>query len=177
MIISLSEKANQRPTLRVLNGGFHLYQSNRSGFTLIELTLVLLLASILAAVAVPRWTTALQSFRVANAAHRVAADLALAKATAYSSSASRTVTFSVSNNQYTVGGVKSLNRASGPYVVVLSTDPYRSQFVSVWGQTSEQTITFDGFGKPNRGGTIVVASGGCQKSIVVDAESGVAVVP
>jgi prepilin-type N-terminal cleavage/methylation domain-containing protein len=148
----------------------------RGGFTLIEMAIVLLITAILAAVAVPKWANALQSFRAATAASRIAADLALAQSAAYSSSAPKTVTFTVGSSQYTIAGVAPLNRAVGTYTVSLTDHPYRCSLVSVWGQTNQQSITFDGYGKPSCGGTIIVAAGGNLKSIVVSAESGLAVV-
>jgi prepilin-type N-terminal cleavage/methylation domain-containing protein len=148
----------------------------RVGFSLIELSIVVVIMSILAAVALPRWSDSLHSFRAANAASRIAADLSLARSAAYSSSTSRTVTFDVSAGLYTVEGVTPLNHSTGPYVVTLADDPYRSRLVSVWGLTGQQSITFDGYGRPNTGGTIVIASGNLQKSIVVNANSGTAVV-
>ena len=140
------------------------------------MSIVMLLTAILTAVAVPKWANALQNFRASSAASRIAADLALARSFAYSSSTSRTVTFAVASSSYTVDGVTPLNRASGTYVVSLNEDPYRCTLVSVWGQGGSQTITFDGYGKPNKGGTIIVAAGNAQKSIVVSAQTGAAVV-
>ena len=144
-------------------------------FTLTELTAVLLLISILTVVAAPKWTASLQQLRVSNAANRIVADLARAQSAAYSSSASKTITFTVSSSQYTVSGTTSLNLGAAPYVVDLTVDPFKSTLVSVWGQTSTQTLTFNGFGLPGRGGNIVVSCGGLQKTIVVDANSGSAV--
>jgi prepilin-type N-terminal cleavage/methylation domain-containing protein len=151
-------------------------RKQRCGFSLIELSIVVVIISVLAAVALPRWSDSLHSFRATNAANRIAADLALAKSAAYSSSTSLTVTFEVSAGQYTVEGVTPLNRSTGPYLIALADDPYRSRLVSAWGLTGQQSITFDGYGRPNTGGTIVVASGNSQKSIVVNANSGTAVV-
>jgi prepilin-type N-terminal cleavage/methylation domain-containing protein len=148
----------------------------RVAFSLIELSIVVVIMSILAAVALPRWSDSLNSFRAANAASRIAADLALARSAAYSSSTSTTMTFDVSADQYTIEGITSLNHSTGPYVVALADDPYKSRLVSVWGLTGQQSITFDGYGRPNAGGTIVIASGNLQKSIVVNANSGTAVV-
>ena len=151
-------------------------QMNRCGFTLIELAVVLLLLSTIAVVATPRWSASLQRLRVSNAANRIVADLARAQSAAYSSSASKTVTFTVRTSQYTVSGVTSLNLGTGPYVVDLTADPFQCSLMSVWGQTGTQTITFDGFGLPNRGGNIIVATTEFQKTVVVDATSGLAVI-
>lgn len=147
----------------------------RPGFTLLELTVVLLLISILAVTAAPNWTASLQRLRVSNAANRIVADLASVQSAAYGSSESKTVTFAVKSNQYTVSGISPLKLGAAPYVVDLSVDPIQCTLVSVFGQTSNQTITFNGYGVPNRGGNIIVSSGDLQKTIVVDPTSGLAV--
>lgn len=146
------------------------------GFSLIELVIVVLITAVMVAVAVPRWSESLQKFRAANAASRIVADLSLAQSAAYGSSTSKTVTFTVGSDQYVVAGVTPLNRSSGSYLVQLTEPPYQSTLVSVWGQTGTQTITFNGYGLPDKGGSIVVAAGGIQRIIVVDASSGKATV-
>lgn len=146
------------------------------GFTLVELVLVVLIIGIMASIGLPRWSESLQNFRAKNAASRVVADLERAQSAAYSSSTSKTVTFTVGDSRYQVSGVTPLNRASGTYVVTLTEDPYCARLVSVWGQTGTQTITYDGFGLPNKGGNITVSSGGIQMTIVVDASSGKAAI-
>lgn len=152
-------------------------QTGRGGFTLGELLIVLAIMSVVVAVALPRWTASLQKYRVANAAARIAADIARTQSAAYSTSAPKTITFTVSSSQYSISGVTSLNGSSATNVVALTHEPYRCSLVSVWGQTGTQTITFDGHGIPDKGGTIIVALNGQQKSIVVDAATGTAVVP
>ncbi|MDP1797174.1 MAG: prepilin-type N-terminal cleavage/methylation domain-containing protein [Planctomycetaceae bacterium] len=148
----------------------------RAGFTLPEVLIAVLLMSILSAIALPRWSASLQQQRVIQAANRVAADLTRAQSAAYGSSAPKTVTFTVGTSQYLVSGIAPLHRGTGAYIVVLTDDPYRCTLVSVWGQTGTQTITFNGYGLPDKGGSIIVAAAGIQKTIVVDAATGTAVV-
>tara|TARA_R110002167_G_C12578224_1_gene643202 strand:- start:545 stop:1081 length:537 start_codon:yes stop_codon:yes gene_type:complete len=148
----------------------------RSGISLIEITIVLVIMSAMVAAAAPRWADSLQHYRVANTANRLVADLKRAQLTAFRSSTAKTVTFNVDREQYTLADVKPLERPSGVYVIKLSESPYKSSLVSVWGQTGTQTLTFDGFGIPNRGGNIVVGSGSLQKTITVDAVSGTAII-
>ena len=90
------------------------------GFTLLELVIVLLITAVLTAVALPKWAGALQSFRASTAASRIAADSAIAQSAAYSSSTSKTVSFSVGDSQYTLDGVAPLKRATGLYSVSLT---------------------------------------------------------
>ena len=154
----------------------HGCRCTRLGFTLVELTIVLLLMATMAVVAVPRWTASLQKLRVSNAANRIVADFARVQSAAYNSSSTKTMTFTIDSSQYTVAGVQSLNNNAGPYIVTLSADPFQCRLVSVWGLTGNQSMTFNGYGVPNRGGNIIVAAGSYQKTIVVDAASGTAVV-
>lgn len=147
----------------------------RPGFSLGELLIVVAIMSILAAVALPKWSTTLQKQRISAAASRIVADLSRAQSAAYGTSTPKTVTFSVSSGQYTISGITSLNKSTGTYTVALTDDPYRCTLVSVWNQTGTQTLTFDGYGLPDKGGTIIVSANGLQKSIVVDAATGQAV--
>ena len=63
--------------------------SGRSGFTLIELVMVLAIIGLITAIAAPRYAASLARYRAESAARRVAADLALARREAAASSSSR----------------------------------------------------------------------------------------
>ncbi|GAA5507644.1 prepilin-type N-terminal cleavage/methylation domain-containing protein [Novipirellula caenicola] len=148
----------------------------RSGISLIEITIVLVILGIMTAAAAPRWADSLQRYRVANTANRVLADLKRTQLTAFRSSTAKTITFDVDHERYSIAGVTPLERPSGDYVIKLNESPYKSSLVSVWGRTGTQTLTFDGFGIPNQGGNIVVGSGDLQAIISVDAVTGTAVI-
>lgn len=147
----------------------------RRAFTLPEMVMVLLLISIIAATALPKWTSSLQSYRLSQAATRLVADLTAAQDVAYNSSSSRTITFTASN-QYTVAGMTDLNRPTPNYTVTLSDDPYRCTLISVWGNTGTQTLTFNGYGLPDKGGQIQLGCGTLRKTVTVDAATGKAAV-
>jgi type II secretory pathway pseudopilin PulG len=150
--------------------------NRRSAISLLEMVIVIALISIMSAVALPRWSASLQSQRVNQAASRIAADLGRAQDVAYNTGTSKTVTFNVALNQYDVAGVTPLNRHSGPYVVALNEDPYQCKLVSVWSQQGTQTITFNAYGLPDKGGDIIVTAGGLQKIINIDSGTGAVVV-
>ena len=141
-------------------------------FTFAEIVVVLIIMGIVAAVAIPKWSAALQTNRLTSAANRVISDLARAKAAAYTTSGNKTVTFTVGSSQYSIAGFTSLERASGTYAVNLADSPYYCQIQTVFGGTGTQTITFNGFGVPDKGGSIVLTNGGAQKTVVVDSYSG-----
>ena len=146
------------------------------GISLIEVVIVILMISILSAVALPRWSAAVQFQRVRHAADRLVTDLSRAREAAYNTSTAKVITFTVGSSQYLISGVKGLDQSSRPYIISLNDDPYRCTIVSVWGQRGTQTLTFNGYGLPDRGGTIIVSAGSLQKSIVIDAGTGTAVV-
>jgi prepilin-type N-terminal cleavage/methylation domain-containing protein len=89
----------------------------RSAFTLVELVVVVLITSILAATALPRWADALQQSRVSNAARRLAADLERTQSIAFRASATRSMTIDPVAEQYSISFLASLERSSGTYSV------------------------------------------------------------
>jgi prepilin-type N-terminal cleavage/methylation domain-containing protein len=149
--------------------------NSRRALSLVELVIVVALISVLAGVALPKWAHSLQKQRAAQAARRLAADLNRARSVAYASSRPVTVTFAFSPPGYTIPGVKPLH-GSGIYSVNLADDPFRVRIVSVFGQTTPQTLTFSGYGQPSRGGEIVVAAGTAAATVSVDPDTGDAVV-
>ncbi len=143
------------------------------GFSLLELVLVIAIIATLAAIAVPRYGGAVARYRIEAAARRIVEDLALARASARSKSASVTVTFDVAANQYQLSGVASLNDPQSDAELNLSDPPYRARLVSaVLG--GDNAVVFNGFGAPDSGGMIVIAGGAVTKTIVLDVDSGTA---
>jgi prepilin-type N-terminal cleavage/methylation domain-containing protein len=142
-------------------------------FSLIELVTALAIASIVMAIAAPRFANSLSRNHAQNAAQRIVADLALAQRLARTTSLGQTVVFTVASNSYSLSGVTGLAGPSSSYTVLLSNDPYESTLASaVFGATS--SITYDRFGQPSSGGTIIVQCGAWQKTITVDPNSGLA---
>ena len=142
-----------------------------SAFTLLELVLVLAIITVLAAIAVPRYTAAQQNFRADAAARRIVADLGLARSRARSQSNSQTVVFNLATSQYQMPGAPDLKNPANTYTVLLGGAPYQARLVSVdFGGSSQ--VTFDGYGVPDRGGTLVISAGGVQRTIVLEATSG-----
>jgi Tfp pilus assembly protein FimT len=145
----------------------------RAGVTLIDMVVVLSILAVLGAVALPTYSLSLTRYRVAAAANRIAADLSLAQTVARTTSAGQTVTFTLASNSYQfsnyagpLGGTAQAN-----YTVSLATDPYQASFSAV-NFNSTTALTYDRFGQPSSGGTIVVQVGTAQKTITVDANTG-----
>jgi prepilin-type N-terminal cleavage/methylation domain-containing protein len=140
-------------------------------FTLIELVLVMAIITILSAIAVPRYVGAQQRYRADAAAQRIVADLAMARSRANTTSTSQTVIFTVASSQYQMPGVADLKNEGTNYTVSLGAAPYQATLVSVdFGGTSQ--VTFDGYGVPNCGGTVVIQAGDVERTIVLDTSSG-----
>lgn len=142
-------------------------------FTLLELALVIVVIVTLSAMVIPMVGSSNARRRVDTAVQRIIADLAQVQAAARRASASRMVNFSVAENQYRVAGVAQLNNQSGLYIVRLGDDPYRAELVSV-DLGGDAAITYDMYGKPDSGGTIVVRVGDWIETIAVDPVSGIA---
>lgn len=152
-------------------------RASGGAFTLIELVLVIATVAILSAIAVPRYASALARYRVDLAAKRVAADLALARSHARTNSASQLIDFSTPANGYTLTGVPSPDGGAGGYVVRLGDEPYKASLGEfAFGGPVATAVWFDRFGTPDGSGTVVVSSGGYQKTVVLDAVTGKAVV-
>ncbi len=141
------------------------------GFTLIELVIVLAVAAILATIAVPRFGNAIARQRSAAAARRLCVDLKLAQQHAKVSSASQHVVFNSLTDSYSLPGMRHLDRVGATYAVLLREEPFQADIASVdFGGDAE--LIFDGWGKPDSGGTIVLQVGTSSKIISIDPETG-----
>lgn len=72
-----------------------------AGFTLVEVLMVVLVVSVLAALALPAMNPSIHD-RLQTAAQVIAADMAYGRSLAVTNNDSYTFTFSVANNQYTL---------------------------------------------------------------------------
>jgi prepilin-type N-terminal cleavage/methylation domain-containing protein len=150
-------------------------EAHDSGFSVIELVLVLLVIAITAAIAAPRYGDALARFRADAAARRVANDLALVQARARSTGTSCAVNFDISANRYQLPGESDFKRSGTTYTVDLAGDPYyASMGTAVFGATS--VVTFNGFGVPSNAGYVRLSVGKAVRTISIDADNGVATV-
>ena len=146
---------------------------NRGGFSILELVLILAIIAVVAAIATPRYASSLSNYRCEAAAQRIIRDLGVARAEARSGSTNITVTFNVNSNNYGIAGVASLESASASASLTLSDAPYYAQLLSA-AFGGDEVVTFDGYGLPDSGGTVVVGVGGVTRNVVLDGQSGLA---
>lgn len=145
------------------------------GFSLIELVLVMTIISTLAAIAVPRYANALARYRADAAARRVVADLAYARTLAKSSSASITVEVLKVSDALNILGADNIDQPGRGYQTVLSGRPYFADVFSAdFG--ADHVVVFNGYGDVDTGGTVVVRVGPESRTVVLDADTGKAVV-
>ena len=139
-------------------------------FTLVELTLVVLIMGITSAIAAPRYADFIAQNRLDAATRRVVADLNYASRESKHRSASQQVTFDVTGDAYALDGLASITRKSQPNIVELDEEPYGATIVSAnFGEDS--ILIYDGYGEPDSGGTIVLAVGAHQRTLTLSTTS------
>src|SRR4051812_15736296 len=146
-------------------------RATRGAFSLVELTMCMAIMAILAGIAMPRYAQSIASYRARAAAQRLANDLAQVQSYARTSSSSQTISFNATNSTYQISGLRDLESSSSTYLVSLGNEPYRASIatLSLGGATN---IVFNGYGNPNRGGSITLQSGTTTRTVVIDASSG-----
>lgn len=143
-------------------------------FTIVELTIVVLIMSIFAAVAAPAFLDSLLFHRVETAARRVKADLELTRQRARLTSAAQSITFS--NSTYTIGGgAKGLDNPNAVYTVNLKNSPYLLDSATA-NFAGTQSVLFDGYGTPSSSGSVVLTAKMHQCTVSMDGITGVATI-
>jgi Tfp pilus assembly protein FimT len=145
-------------------------QSFRSAVTIIELVIVVMVMSVLAAAALPAFLDSLLYHRVESAARRLKADMELARQTARLTSSAQSLTFT--NSTYALSaGAKNLDDPNAVYFVDLSAAPFEMGSVTA-DFSGSQTVSFNGFGTPSSGGTIVLTTQGHTCTLTLNAMTG-----
>ena len=153
-------------------------RSRRAGFTLIDLTITILILGIVASVAVPRFSQSLNIVRADAAARHIAADLNYARHRAQVSSRPNAVNFSTSPAGYAMPTTPHLNRSGTSYAVNFSDLGLPVQLAANIQGTS--SVTYNAFGLPTAGsplvpmtsGSITVTSGAASKTVVINPQTG-----
>jgi prepilin-type N-terminal cleavage/methylation domain-containing protein len=149
---------------------------HRRAYTLVEVIAVVAILAILASMAVPRFTHASTRYRADAAAMRVIADLEFARRHARQANVSQAVQFDVGANNYRLPNVSDPDHPAEEYVVDLTAEPYRAEILSAEFAEGAK-ISFDAYGVPSSGGTVVIAVGDWKTTISVDENTGEALLP
>ena len=146
--------------------------ADRSGLTLIDLVVTILVIAIGAAVTAPRIGGTLEAYRVCVAADHLVADLNYARRYARLKSTNCTAVFTTTPPSYILTGVPASNRSGGDHTVNFSDLGYGVTFASVDFDGSSD-VTFDQFGRPfTAGGTSPLTDG----TVTVQAGAAIATV-
>lgn len=149
--------------------------SNRCGFTLVELIVVMVIMAIAAAIVIPSMAST-QGVEATSAARMVAADLEYAQNVAITYQDPVTVTFNSGGESY------SLSNTSGPLIHPMTKAAYivdfsaRNEFqrLDVVSATfgGGPTVTFDELGTPDNPGNVTLQVGPHAYQVTVGAATG-----
>lgn len=142
-----------------------------SCFTLIELIIVICILAILGSVGVGVYSGTAVNQQIEGAAKRIESDLALARQNAVTKSTSQSVLFTPGTGTYVLNGMADPDRPGKTYIVNLSVPPHEAKIISA-DLGGDAEIIFDGHGKPDSGGTIVIEAGNRQMTLTVDPDTG-----
>ena len=142
-----------------------------SGFSLLELVMVMAIIGISVAIAVPKYHSSIQNYRLKASARRIVNDLEYARSRAKATSSSRTFQVIVADDAYLIIEETKIDKASETYRVDLKLAPYHTSIRSV-DLGGDAELVFNGFGEPDSNGVIIIKTRQGKKAILIDAASG-----
>ncbi len=142
---------------------------SRGAFSMLELVIVAMVMSILAAVAAPTFYDSLLFHRVESAARRVKSDLELARMQARLTSATQSITFA--NSTYTLSNTTNLDKPGTAYTVNLTKQPFALDSAQA-NFSGSSTVSFDGYGTPSSSGTVVLTAKSHQCTVTLNGVTG-----
>ena len=156
-----------------MNGSpHHRYAPARqSGATALELICAIAIIGIFAAAGMPRFANAIAARRADAVARRVCADIEWLRSTARITSTSQSMTFDTVGNTYALAGITDPDFPGKAYSVALTASNYKARFASV-NLGGGSSLSFNGYGIPAAGATIVVQSGRSSRTVTVDGTTG-----
>jgi Tfp pilus assembly protein FimT len=176
---------SQRPTPRNRGRAF-----SRPAVTLVELVMIIAIAGVLAAIAVPKTISSQSRQRALAAARRIAADLEYVRARAIASSASRRFYVGPDRGTYASDAPSSVLRAGVTLSTNLTESPYKSKIIGAsFGDDAAVQYTFataperaalvifDGYGIPDTSGWVFIRCSDVYYQVVLDASGRASVVP
>lgn len=130
---------------------------------------VLAIIAVFAAAGTPRFAQAITARRAEAAARRLAADLEWLRSTARTTSTTQSMSFSASS--YNLTGFTNPDMPGTTYSVNLADTTYKAAITAL-NFNGATTLSFNGYGIPSVGGTIVVQSGKTTRTVTIEATSG-----
>ncbi len=157
----------------------HTPARERTGLSLIELTIGLGLVAIMAGVAVPRYIDAVSGYRVQVAARRLADDLQWTQRAARQTASPQSITIDPTQHRYQLSHATSPTRRDQPYQIRLDASPYHVQIVDLQldppaeaAADSAVTLHFNRFGQPDQAMEVTLRAGQKLRTISVASLTG-----
>ncbi|MFK8112761.1 MAG: GspH/FimT family pseudopilin [Rubripirellula sp.] len=135
---------------------FRLTIHSRRAFSLIELTIVMLMIGLIAAITMPRFNAQIRVVRLEAAARQLATHIDLIRTTAVNEA--RTTTLACAPNQYSSPDVDFAERIGTPISVQVQ-QTYDSSIALIADFNSLAQLTFDFEGIPHAGGSPLTSAG------------------
>lgn len=141
-------------------------------FSLIEMVLVVAIAGIVAAVAVPRLASGYPGKRLDGVERRLTAEFALIGELARAQGRSHTIEFSIAQDEMRIYEGVGASRAGLVRTVRVSDPPYEAGLVSTNITDAASRIEIDGFGMYSAGAKVTVSAGGVHRVVTLSGPLG-----
>ena len=138
----------------------NIVNGHTEGFSMIELLMVLVIAGILMAIALPRLTD-VSAVDIYTSARQAKSDIRYTQELAMSKYEQTTITFDANDKTYNISGIAPPREL-----------PPSSNAIFVNGSTLQFTFNTSGEAITGGGGTLIISSGGSNESILVSSTTG-----
>lgn len=137
---------------------------------MLELVTVIVIIGVLAAIATPRYASALSRYRAQSAAQRIALDLQLVRDRAAATGRQGLIDFDLTTDSYKLT-LPNSDGTSESQQVSLAADPYAADIVSITPKGAT-TVTVNGFGIVETQVAIVLAASTSSWSVTIHSGAG-----
>lgn len=145
--------------------------NTRLAFTLAELVGVIVIMTIMLAIAMPRVAGFIQTDRLRRAAVQAATDLRIAQGEAIKAQRFVTVQYSTAESAYHTIYASDGGKVPGTSTVLLGADLYRATLASA-DFAGEREAVFDRFGMPLAGGSLIIGINDLRIAVTLDGATG-----
>lgn len=140
--------------------------SNRPrAFTLIELVVVIFIMAIMASIAIPRYASATNRYRVDAAVQQILADINMTAAVANRASASRTISFNADSDHYTLEDQASPADPASDWIIELGLEPFSVNLARV-SFGADERLPISGHGLLTESGELTVTAGRTARRLI-----------